>query len=151
MKLRDYAQLLAIYMVHLLTLAFRVNVTYHVRKLSMGYKRSETRGVSVKSFESPFDALSYIRKAVPSVKQASLFFILAEARFAFTPAVVENGDEEFAINPVPAKIGDTFGEEAARFGLGVHPAATPAAEPGRVLADRGEVEELLDVEASRRD
>lgn len=96
MKLRDYLQFAAMFLLHLVTKMLGIRVIYHVRRLSTEYKRAETRGVSVTFFESPIDALLYIRKVVPNVKQDSLYFILAETRFAFTPVIGEIGGEEEA-------------------------------------------------------
>lgn len=142
MKLKNYTKLIAVYAVHLLSMVLGVKVIYHVRKLSTDYKRSETRGVSVASFDSPVDALNHIQKVVQDVKQNSLYFILAEARFALTPI---DGEDEAPGNQ------EAGTEEGAGLRSGVHPAAETSPEPGRVFQDRSEGEELPDASPGRDD
>lgn len=65
---------------HHVARALGVHLTYTIRHLGTGYKRSETKGRALSQAETPAEALSQLEETVAHAKEKGTYYILAEAR-----------------------------------------------------------------------
>lgn len=124
-------------LLYLMSRILRLEFAWHVRRLSIGYKRTETRGISVATFDSPSEAYEFMKKEVTNADQEGIYYILAETRFASTF--------------VKAKAEAGAGEATPGVGPGVHSAAEAEIEPGRLFENRREGEALSHAGAGEGD
>lgn len=65
---------------HHIARALGINLTYTVRRLGTGYKRSETRGLAICQAETPAEAFDQLKEAIANAQEKGTYYVLAEAR-----------------------------------------------------------------------